>query len=385
MVSTHRRIPEFHGKTGLAKHLLLWKKKPKLAGLQGNETSPANAAVSFTPDGKLWALSECGPPFRFRMDSKGVPESLGFDNLNATFDETMCAHPKFDQGTGETFFHGRQLTKSFFVGRIADGELKERLDLHEIVGDGFHHDAMFITENFVVVVDGSCRLDVAGAVQKMPLWKQNQDEKLRFGIFDRRGVMTAEAFIWIEADFAAEIVHTLYAYDDGAGEICLWAPMSFYTKNADDMRLPRVLGDMGSSVMHRIIINVKQETVSVAPVGGGQKFNTKFPRIRDDRVGLRTRYGYSAIQAEDEEFNFTGYLKWDFEKANLAASLYFSTSPLVSSVGSLSSSRLARKTTATWASSSGIHPRKSPPLPSTTRRPSSRRLWWSSPFLGVFR
>eukprot|EP00928_Gymnodinium_smaydae_P081779 TRINITY_DN65242_c0_g1_i1.p1 TRINITY_DN65242_c0_g1~~TRINITY_DN65242_c0_g1_i1.p1 ORF type:complete len:522 (-),score=74.86 TRINITY_DN65242_c0_g1_i1:334-1899(-) len=311
------RIGEMWGKSGLFKILALSKKKASLAGLSDYENSLANTAIVFTPDGKLWALNEAGAPFRFRLDADGTPCSIGVDTLEDTLHEAMSAHPKFDQKTGECFFHGRKLMQNFFVGRIVNGKLEERAELK--MPNGFHHD-MFITENYVVTIDGSCRFDPKGVVKKKPLWNLDQTQKLRFGVYRRNSVkMTPEAFTWIEADIAAEIVHTLHA-EDKDGKITLWTPLAYHKPDTDEQE-GRILGDMGPNTMHRIVIDVASKSVNIEQVESGKEYGTEFPRIRDDRVGGRTRYGFSAIQEEGAEFNFRGFLKWDFEKAQLAKAI----------------------------------------------------------------
>jgi carotenoid cleavage dioxygenase len=268
--------------------------------------STANTAVGFTPDGKMWALHESGAPFRFRLGERGNISSIGYDTLQATQEAPISAHPKFDQRTGETFFHGRSVkTQQFYVGRAVDGRVVEKVDLK--MPTGFHHD-MFITENFVCVIDGSVRLMPLAFVNKKPLWIFDPKVKLRFGIFRRgSGPMTAESFTWIEAPVAAEIVHTLYAYDEG-GKIVLFSPMSF---SEDGKVTDDILAGKGPSHMHRLVIDVEKQAVDVERLPGGPQ--TEFPRIRDDRMGLRCRYGFSALQGEGGDFNFTGILKWDFK------------------------------------------------------------------------
>ena len=153
----------------------------------------------------------------------------------------------------------------------------------QMLGDGFHHD-LCITENFVVVIDGSTRFGPKGVVKKKPLWTFEPEAKLRFGIYKRSsGEMTAEAFTWIEADEAAEIVHMLYAYDEG-DKIIMWAPAGYYTPDTIESD-GKILGDLGQSKMKRFVIDVAQRKVQVENVSGGDKYFTEFPRIRDDRVG----------------------------------------------------------------------------------------------------
>lgn len=312
------RIGEMHGMVGLAKILAVGSSKAQLHGLKEWETGTANTAIGCTPEGKVWGCMEGGPPFQFRLGETGAVSSVGFDTLSGTHKAPLSAHPKFDQRTGETFFHGRELaTKKFYVCRAIDGKVVERADLK--MAAGFHHD-MFITENYVCIVDGSMRFTPEGVVKKKPLWVMDKKVKLRFGVFPRKsGKMTADAFIWIDSPVTAEVVHTLHAYDEG-GKIVLWTPCQFFVKGNNE----GILGDGGPFHMHRFVIDVEQKAVDLQMVPGGEDIQTEFPRIRDDRLGLSLRYGFSAIQNPGEsEFDFSGILKWDMESCQLVGRISF--------------------------------------------------------------
>jgi len=310
------RLGEIQGWSGLAKMLFNSLSNNKLTGLGTYETSTANTAVAFTPDGRLWALNESGFPFRFQLDQSGCPKSLGFDTLKGGLKENMSAHPKFDQRTGETFFHGFSPGGgAFYVGRIFDGELTDRVELQ--MPDGFHHD-LFITESYVVVVDGSMAFEPNSVMEGGPLWNFASQRKLRFGVWPRSsGKMTAESFTWIEADEAAEIVHTLHAFEED-GNIILWAPLARELKGSTSL----VLGDVGPCRMHKVTIDVAQASVQIQEVIGSD-LRTEFPRIRDDGVGRRVRHGYSAVQGAEGEFDFVGIAKWDFEAGGLEKIIHF--------------------------------------------------------------
>ncbi|CAE7214973.1 CCD1 [Symbiodinium natans] len=312
------RIGEFHGLSGLIKIMTVVPKKTKLANLDASfNASTANTAIGYTPEGKLWALNEGGAPFQFALDQAGVPRSLGFDTLGGTLHESISAHPKFDFRTGETFFHGRKLAaNNFYAGRVFNGRLVDRLDV-DIKVQGFHHD-MFITENYMVLVDGSTRFTPDGVVKGQPLWNFDQGRKLRFGIHPRNEKLSSESMIWIEANEAAEIVHTCYAYDE-SGKIVLWSPVEYYEEGAND----GILGGIGLGRMHRVVIDLASKAVQIEKVAGADQYTTEFPRIRDDRIGKRVRHGYSGLQVPGCDFNFRGMLKWDFEECKLDGVIHY--------------------------------------------------------------
>merc|ERR1719324_1177638 len=312
------RLGELHGKVGLAKLMAVAGSKAKLAEMHSWETGNANTAISFTPEGKLWALGEGGPPFRFRLDETGVPQSLGFDTLLDTHCSPMSAHPKMDWRTGEIFFHGRQQGKDSYMARIVGGKVVDRVDFK--MRNGFEHD-MFITNNYAVFVDGALLFDGKGMVEGKgkPLWAFKPKAKLRFGLFPRScEKMTPDDITWIEAPVSADIVHTFHAWDEGS-KIVLWAPMVFYQKGTAD----EIWGDHSPFQMHRIVIDVDEQSVDIQRVEGAEELATEMPRIRDDRVGFRVRHGFSGLQSPGLYTNFTGILKWDFDEERLAGTIRF--------------------------------------------------------------
>jgi carotenoid cleavage dioxygenase len=314
------RIGEMTGLSGLAK-ILSAGKKVTLAGLEDWEASgTANTAIGFTPDGKLWALNEAGPPFRFCLTQEGIPRSLGFDTLLGTHKKFISAHPKMDQRTGEILFHGRMLaTNEFYLGRALDGQVTDCISLK--VEPGWHHD-MFITENFGIIVDGSLRFTPKECIAGKPLWQFQPDVKLRFGVFPRScfgSQPTEDDVIWIECDRAADLVHTFYAYDDD-NVITLWAPMCEYLPDGPS---GGVLGDVSLSRMIRFVIDVKTKSVTIHEVPGAELYFTDFPRIRDDRMGLKVSSGFSGLFETGVDLTVTGILKWDFNECRLSGVIKF--------------------------------------------------------------
>lgn len=307
------RIGEFNGKIGLAKAVALSGAKLRLAGLQDWEDSLANTAISFTPDGKLWATHQSGPPFRFYLNESGTPKSIGFDTHADTHRKPISAHPKFDYRTGEILFHGQEMgKKTFYFGRGVNGKVTDTAELD--MPAGFHHD-ICVTEKYAVIIDGSMRFTPKAMASGKPLWMFKPKHKLRFGVFPRScQEVTAENFIWIEAPVAAEVVHTMHAWDED-GKIILWTPMSYYKPGMEE----GILGDTGRAQMQRVVIDIDKRSVEIHDVPGGANVFTDFPRVRDDGIGRDVRYGFSGVMLEggDPEFNFVGVAKWDMKAGRL--------------------------------------------------------------------
>lgn len=312
------RIGEYQSFWGLAKTLLSSTKIGLSTIEEWEAAGVANTAITYTPDGRLWALHETSPPFRFRLDKDGRVESIGYDTLEGTHRSPMSAHPKIDYHNEEIYFHGREMMKSFSIAKVKDNKVVDKVDLD--MPTGFHHD-FIMTENYIVVIDGSVHFNPNGVVDGSNLWRFNKNSNLRFGVIPRNATkMTHESISWIQASEPAEIVHTLHAYDKD-GKIILWAPMSF---EADDGCW---IGDLTdgctANSMRRLELNLENKTVDIGEVEGGDKHATEFPRVRDDCVGSYCRYGYSALQSPGNDFNFTGILKWDFEESRLCNTISF--------------------------------------------------------------
>eukprot|EP00929_Paragymnodinium_shiwhaense_P003391 TRINITY_DN103880_c0_g1_i1.p1 TRINITY_DN103880_c0_g1~~TRINITY_DN103880_c0_g1_i1.p1 ORF type:complete len:555 (-),score=117.03 TRINITY_DN103880_c0_g1_i1:82-1746(-) len=318
------RVGEMNGFVGLTKMMTVARWRSKYAGIPKLEASTANTAIGLTPDDKVWALNEAGYPFRFTVKENGAIESLGFDDLKGSLKTAVSAHPKFDYSTKEVFYHSHDIENSaFHVGHIVDGKVQDvaTLENNLPVAGGFHHD-MFITADYVVIIDGSMRFSPKEMVKQGQLWDYNETRNLRFGVYPRSTrQLTSQAFVWIEADFPAEIVHTMAAYNEGS-KIVLWAPACDYSPT----RIEGVLGHMGNPKMKRFTIDVNAKTVVKESIEGGDRYISEFGRIRESKVGQKPAFAYSASAEPDDnwiDFNFTGMLKWDLANNKVAAAIRF--------------------------------------------------------------
>lgn len=313
------RLGEIHGKPGLPK-ALLGSLKLKYSGLDSLDAGTANTALGMTPCGHTWGLNEVGRPFRFKVGMDGKITSIGVDNLSDTLDLEISAHPKYDYHSGDTFFHGKDLAQNraggFHVGHIREEKLVAKVQLP--IGNGFQHD-MFITKDYVVVIDGSMRFDPKNAILRKPLWNFDPAHMISFFVYDRALPFTAANFIKITAPFSGEIVHTLYASNTG-GRITLHTPVGFYEEGSDE----GVLGGMDGGRMRKIVIDVAAKSVVMHQMEGGDDCNTDFGRVRDDLVAAEVpaKFGFSSLQ-QGKGFNFTGLLKWDLQAGRKVGEIQF--------------------------------------------------------------
>jgi len=200
--------------------------------------------------------------------------------------------------------------KRFYAGRVKDGRVVEEVDLP--VKDGFQHD-MFITTDYIVIVDGSQRFDPANVPKGLAMWQFNPEHKLRFGVAPRNKPLTADSFTWLEAPSGGEIVHTCFGWNEGS-TIKLFTPMAGHDPNQS----AGVLAYQSTYSVKLISLDLAKAAVTIDNVEGGDEYSTEFCRVRDDRIGQRTRYAFSALQGSQDGdgiagFNFSAVLKWDME------------------------------------------------------------------------
>jgi carotenoid cleavage dioxygenase-like enzyme len=318
------RLGEFSGKIGLLKFVLLGRWKMKAAQIEKIEMTTGNTAVSFTPDKRVWALFPGYPPFGLRVQASGAVESLGSDTLNGTFRYGVSAHPRIDYTTGDTFYHNLDPSSmSLYVGHIANGEFRQQTALKASppVGQGFNHD-LIMTQDYVVAIDGAMRFDIRSVLNGSSMWNFDPNQSLRFGVYPRAVAnLSSDNFVWIEAPFAAEIVHHVFAYNEGH-KIVLWTSMCSH----DPERTAGVLGGMGIISMAKLTIDVSAKTVTREALPGDE-FIEEFGRFREDRSAGRARYAYTALSLPQEgwqDFNFSGIAKWDLFESKRVGVIHFS-------------------------------------------------------------
>ena len=244
---------------------------------------PANTNV-IGHAGVTYAIVEAGsPPVELSYDL----ETTRVSNLDGTLPMAYSAHPKRDPRTGElhvmTYWWGWG-NKVQYLTVGTDGRVRRTVDI-DVQGGPMVHD-IAITEKYALVFDLPCvfNLDAAMKGASLPYyWDHDYDARIGFFPRTKQNATSADTK-WVSID-PCYFFHPMNAYDDG-DEVVLDAAR--HPKMFDRERRGPAEGD---PVLTRWRLNpstgdAKETTIDDRP--------QEFPRIREDLVGLRYRFGYSA-------------------------------------------------------------------------------------------
>ena len=270
----------------------------------GTDVNRANTALVYHGN-HFYALWEGGggAPYHIQLPEL---ETIGKETFNSKLESPFTAHPKVDAVTGEMMFFGYSLVQPPFLqyGVVsATGELLRTIPIDLPVGVMMHDFA--ITENYSIFLDLPMPFRPERIEKgQFPIMFEPETPS-RFGIIPRHGdssevrwFETASCFIW----------HTLNAYEEG-DEVVLVACRVNSTSvfmGDDGDRLP----DADIPYLHRWRFNlktgeIKEEKLDDVPC--------EFPRVNEELLGRKTRYGYSARMAPGTLPLFDGLIKYDLD------------------------------------------------------------------------
>lgn len=236
-------------------------------------------------------------------------QTLGPETLDGTLTSGMGAHAKVDPRTGQLVFYDfSRLEPPFLRVGVASAEGRlERLVPIELDGPRFFHD-IALTERSIILLD----LPMVWEVSKLREGKR----RIRFDPHTpaRIGVLPRDAdddqTRWFEIP-ACYVYHTINAYEDGS-EIVLHAcrvdnplprsrePTPSTRARLEFLELYPVLWEWR---LDRATGQVRERQLDDVP--------SEFPRINDDRLGVRTRYSYNPRVADEPTLLFDGLLKYE--------------------------------------------------------------------------
>ncbi|HMP01837.1 MAG TPA: carotenoid oxygenase family protein [Gemmatales bacterium] len=282
--------------------------RPDLAKVMAGESPFKNAANTALVwhDGRLLALWEAGLPHAIRVPSL---ETVGPYNYGGKLKHPFTAHPKVDPETGEMFLFGYQFMAKPYVQYSvvnSQGELVRTVPI-DIPQPVMMHD-FALSERHAIFMDLPELFDLRRAMAgKHPLWF-DKERAARFGILPRHGA--AGDIRWFEAP-PCYVFHVLNAYDDG-DEVVLQACRSpefpdileFGTAHPSDEG-----GAQNRTVLYQWRFNLRTGRVAEGPLDDR---STEFPRVNDQRLGRRTRFGYAGQVGAGA--GFSGLVKYDLDK-----------------------------------------------------------------------
>ena len=239
--------------------------------------------------GQLLACVEAGAP-PVEMDSE--LNTLAISNLNGTLPYAFSAHPKRDPLSGElhvmTYWWGWGNQVQYLVVGT-DGKVRRTQDI-ELPGGPMIHD-IAITQRYALVFDLPVLFDLDAAMGGASLpYRWFADYDARVGLVPRDdGPCSSDNITWFSID-PCYIFHPMNAYDevDAEGNIRVILDAIRHPKMFDrERRGP----NEGAPRLDRWEFNLTSGAVTQRTLDDHPQ---EFPRVREDLVGRRYRFGYSA-------------------------------------------------------------------------------------------
>lgn len=266
----------------------------------------ANTSLVFH-HGHLLALWEGGRPYQINPLSL---ETLGEYDFEQGLTSNFTAHPKVDPITGEMMFFGYSVSQSPYLhyGVVsAQGELLRVVPIDLPVGVMMHDFA--ITENYSIIMDLPLTFRESRLHQGQLPFQFERSHPSRFGILPRHGDNSTIRWFTVPPCY---VLHTLNAYEEGDEVVLIAGRMdTINLLSFSDMAgaIPDAQTVLSEWRFNLKTGKVKEKTLSEHWVD--------FPRINEQCLGRKMRYGYTAQRADGtladrERFLFDGLIKYDF-------------------------------------------------------------------------
>jgi carotenoid cleavage dioxygenase-like enzyme len=249
--------------------------------------------------GKYLALWEGGPPVEIRRDLT----TGGVYDFNGALTGPMTAHPKWCPETGELMFFGYVPAGGPPHLRYhvvdAEGRLVHSTPISIPVAVMMHD--FVTTRNYSIFFDLPATFDFNG-----DMWKPGNGA--RIGVLPRHG---GDADVrWFDID-VCYVFHFLNAWEDGDTIVVHGCRMPKADLAGAEGGVDTGVVRGGSGVgLSRWTIDLSTGTAREEMLSD---LRSDFPRLRDDRLGLPHRYGWSSagLDACDLPVNFNGLVLHD--------------------------------------------------------------------------
>lgn len=267
----------------------------------GPGKNTANTALVWHA-GQLLATWEGGAPHAIKTPEL---DTIGEYTYNGKLTSAFTAHPKVDPVTGEMMFFGYGFAPPYVKYSVvsATGELLRTVPIDIPMAVMMHDFA--ITENYTIFMDLPLTFSMQRSSQGLPGLMFERNKPSRFGILPRHG--NNSNIRWFETP-ACYIFHTLNAYEQGDEVVLIACRMS----HTNVLMSENTQEDGGTPRLYRWKFNLKTGSVCEEMLDDTP---SEFPRINENLLGRKTRYGYSGKVAPTSVPLFDGVIKYDFEKS----------------------------------------------------------------------
>jgi carotenoid cleavage dioxygenase-like enzyme len=272
---------------------------PQMDNPHGAYKNTANTALIWHA-GKMLALNEGGAPHYISLPELGT---IGEYNYNGKLVSSFTAHPKVDPVTGEMMFFGYSFAPPYLQYSIvsATGELLQTVPIDLPMPVMMHDFA--ITENYTIFMDLPLTMSSERAQRGEPILMFESDRPSRFGIVPRYG--NNSNIRWFECS-PCYVFHTLNAYEENNEVVLIGCRMSSTTI----LSLEDSQSDPHGNIprLHEWRFNLQTEKVQETQLND---VPAEFPRINENFLGKKTRYGYAGKIANQPLPLFDGLIKYD--------------------------------------------------------------------------
>ena len=250
--------------------------------------------------GKILALEE--GHFPYVMD--GNLDTVGPTDFGGVLKGSFTAHPKICPVTGELLAFGYSAFEPYlrYLRVSADGELVQTEDI-TVGGPTMMHD-FNITRNYVIFMDLPAVFNLELAMSgDMPIrWDDGYPSRL--GVMPRNG--TDADTRWFDIN-PCYVFHPMNSYEEGDSIVLDVARFEHIWRDSSM--------DFPPPVLWRWTIDMKSGKVTEEQIDDR---SAEFPRVADDVVGLKHRFGYMMGMAFDADpsdplSNSGAILKYDRE------------------------------------------------------------------------
>jgi carotenoid cleavage dioxygenase len=262
---------------------------PNAAAIRPDGTTDMTASLANTHvvahAGKILALEEGHFPWIVSKDL----DTVGCHDFGGKLKTAMTAHPRLCPVTGELLFFGYGAIPPYLTyHRVAkDGTLVQSEEI-TVKGPTMMHD-WNVTRNHVVFMDLPMVFDLSMLAKGGIPIRWSDDYGARLGVMPRNG--SNEDVVWYEIE-PSYVFHPMNSYEDGDDIVIDVARFKKLAFSPQD-------GEGTPALLHRWVIDRKAGKVREQPLDDRP---ADFPRVADDCVGLKNRYGYMTGLADMDQF-----------------------------------------------------------------------------------
>ncbi|MFN9847239.1 MAG: carotenoid oxygenase family protein [Alphaproteobacteria bacterium] len=271
-----------------------------MGGMFDPAASPANTNI-IRHAGHMMALEETHLPWAVDSDLN----TLGAHTFGGALNGSMTAHPRQCPVTGELLFFGYQLARTPYLTyyRVDAAGVMVEAEPIDLPNPVMMHD-WNVTRNHVVFMDLPVVFDLKAAMRGEPPLAFRREAGARLGVMKRNGA--GGQVRWFEIN-PCYVFHPVNAYEEGDTiviHVCRQEHAmaggfeNLYGGEATTGRLWRWTIDLAKGI-------AKEEQIDDVAAD--------FPRVNDNLVGLKARFGYTAsLNAKAPSLTLGQYLyKYD--------------------------------------------------------------------------